>query len=418
MHAFRPVLEGLGRVSIIRKPEDANRIHEERRRAGESTLLMSFAQPHNLPAGLSCPVVPVFAWAFPTIPNKAISADRRSDWRDALREAGRAVVFSRFARDAVLAEIGPDFPIMDIPPPLFDRHSAIPSAPSPVRDVEIGAHGVIFDSRNYDLVAGATTLPIPVVSPEAEETGRSKVKLNGIVFTAVLDFADGRKNWKDIVRAFRHAHRHNPEATLVLKLSESRAQWWEELTRLLIRNSPFDCRVVAIRGDMTDSDYRALIAATHWVVNGSNAEGLSLPLMEFMSAGRPTVAPKHTALADYIDSSNSLTVASDEEEWIWPQHVIEGEGWSWTLPPDAVTPTTRHRLSWSGLCAAFEEAYRLSTTEADRYSAMAAAARESMRRFCGDETVAVRLDGFLGLSQRRSEAPESPSRLVAEFGRE
>jgi glycosyltransferase involved in cell wall biosynthesis len=419
MNAFRTVLESLGRVSTVSSAEEANQIHEERLRNGESAILLSFAQPHRMPPGLRCPAVPVFAWAFPTIPNRAIGADEQTDWRRALREAGRAIVFSSFARDAVLAEMGPDFPIAVIPVPVSDRVRPQPRAKAPLPGASIGVDGVVFDSRDYKLVAGATALPVPIASPDSlDAAGRTSVKLSGVIFTAVLDFGDGRKNWKDIVRAFRAAHQNNPDATLVLKLSEARAQWWDELSRLLVRNSPFACRVIGIRGEMADNDRQVLIAATHWAVNASNAEGLNLPLMEYMCAGRPVIAPAHTALADYIDSLNALVVASDEEGWVWPQLATEGEGWSWTLPPEAVTPTTRHRLSWSGLTAAFREAYRLAIADSERYSAMSAAARESVSRFCGDQKVAAQLDAFLGLGQERCEAPENPSWLVAEFGRE
>ena len=43
-----------------------------------------------------------------------------------------------------------------------------------------------------------------------------------------------------------------------------------------------------------------------------------MPLMEFMSAGRPVIAPRHTAMADYIDESSAFIVASSPEHNVWP----------------------------------------------------------------------------------------------------
>jgi glycosyltransferase involved in cell wall biosynthesis len=60
--------------------------------------------------------------------------------------------------------------------------------------------------------------------------------------------------------------------------------------------APFHCRVVVIHGFLEDAIYDELILATTYAVNSSRGEGQCLPLMEFMAAGRPAVAPTHTAL--------------------------------------------------------------------------------------------------------------------------
>ena len=51
-----------------------------------------------------------------------------------------------------------------------------------------------------------------------------------------------------------------------------------------------------------------LIRRTDFYVNVSKAEGLCIPLMEFMSCGKPALAPRHTSLLDYLDDANSIAI--------------------------------------------------------------------------------------------------------------
>jgi glycosyltransferase involved in cell wall biosynthesis len=228
--------------------------------------------------------------------------------------------------------------------------------------------------------------PLPDLRPFGAQSSRGDVVLDGVVFTAVFAPKDGRKNWQDLLTAFAYAFANTPDATLVLKMiGADPAFWWWEFHDVVSRLPAFSCRIVVLHGYLHQSRYDALIAATHFVTNASLAEGMCLPLVEFMSAGRPAIAPDHTAMADYIDATNALVVKSQQEYCGWPQdprnHLI----------------TTRQRIEWPSVRAAMIDGYNIVKHDTARYHAMAEAARRSMRAYCGDASVATRLAGFLGL---------------------
>jgi glycosyltransferase involved in cell wall biosynthesis len=226
--------------------------------------------------------------------------------------------------------------------------------------------------------------PHPLLRPAP--AGGASVRVDGLIFTAVLAPKDGRKNWQDILTAFTTAFRDTPDATLVLKMiGADPAFWWWELNGIAKTLPPFACRVVVINGFLQDAAYADLIAATHFVVNASLAEGQCLPLAEFMSAGRPAIAPRHTAMRDYITSGNALIVGSEAEFCSFPQD------------PRNMLTTTRYRIEWPSLCAAFTQAAGIIRNDPDRYVAMGQAAMVSLRAYCSDETVSRALASFLGL---------------------
>jgi len=205
------------------------------------------------------------------------------------------------------------------------------------------------------------------------------------VLTSVFAPKDGRKNWQDMLTAFLSAFSDTADATLVFKMIGRESYWWWETHDLLARMPPARCRVVVLQGFLSDAYYAELIGATHWVVNSSVAEGLCLPLLEFMCAGRPALAPGHTAMADYLNPGNSLVVRSDEDYCGWPQDTR------------CHFTSTRHRVEWASLRDCMREAYRITRFDPKRYDAMCNAAVATMSHFCTDALVADRIAGFLGL---------------------
>lgn len=227
--------------------------------------------------------------------------------------------------------------------------------------------------------------PAPPAAPAAPPAGCT-VALDGVVFTAVLSPKDGRKNWQDMLTAFTAAMREHADATLVLKMiGTDAAYWWWEFHDLARTIPPFACRVLVMQGFLPDAEYEGLIAASDFVVNSSLAEGQCLPLVEFMSGGKPAIAPRHTAMLDYITDDNALIVASDPEFCAWPHdprnHLI----------------TTRHRIAWPSLRDAFTQAYHIAKTDPERHARMGAAAARSVRGYCADDVLGPRLAAFLGM---------------------
>jgi hypothetical protein len=227
--------------------------------------------------------------------------------------------------------------------------------------------------------------PWPPPAP-AQPDAVPAVTLDGVVFTTVLAPKDGRKNWQDILSAFVLAFQDTRDATLVFKMiGADPAFWWWEFHDLVTRLPAYACRVVVLHGYLDDQAYEQLIDATHFVTNASLAEGQCLPLVEFMSGGRPAVAPNHTAMADYISPANAIIVKGDLEYCAWPHDPRNNLG------------TTRYRMDWSSLKDAFCQAYAIAKTDPARYRAMAQAAAAAMQAYCGDESVSAALKEILYL---------------------
>lgn len=215
--------------------------------------------------------------------------------------------------------------------------------------------------------------------PRAADPQQS-VDLDGVVYTAVLNPQDGRKNWHDIVSAFAAAFREEPRATLVLKMTHHSISSFvmDMLTDLRVV-WPIAARVVAVHGFLSDEDMNTLRNGTSYYVCASHAEGLCLPLMEFMSAGVPAVSVDHTAMADYVTDESTFIVASGECPMSWPQD------------PEKRLRTLHYRINWESLVEQFKASFEVATADPDRYARMSIAAREGQRRFAADAVVAESL---------------------------
>jgi glycosyltransferase involved in cell wall biosynthesis len=402
LKAFAPLLARFGEVHLVDDPaRQVDLLYAAHLARGETSLFLSFAPPHRTTLGLRCPVIPVIAWEFPTIPSEVWDEERRHDWRWVLRQTGRAITLSDLAARAVKAAMGVDFPVVAIPAPVWDRQPEGQRLPAraPATPAVIEVDGFVFDSRKVGFSAGMSTPRLPA---PGELPGR--VELSGVVFTSVFSPKDGRKNWPDLVTAFLAALADRSDATLVLKMvGNDPEQWWWELFDRVSRMPEFACRLVVINGFLDDARYNQLIAASQWVVNASSAEGLCLPLIEFMCAGRPAIAPAHTAMADYLDASCGLVVHADEQYCGWPHDTRMG------------MTTTRHPVSWSALKAAYEEGYRLVREAPARYDALGQAAANRMEAFCSDAIVAERLSAFLGLGHLTTPPPQASELLMADM---
>ena len=371
---FLPLLEKFGTVQPLFDLRQLDALAQQARDEGEEPVLMLFAPPHEAPENPSCPVVPVFAWEFDTIPDEPLGGNPRHNWVSVLEETPVAITHSQFAVDAVRRSLGPDFPIYSMPAPVFDGFSAIPNAEWTGETRTLTLDGTVLDSVRMGL-RGEPDFSVPELA-----TGPQSLELSGVVFTSVFNPADKRKNWLDSLSAFVWAFRDNPDATLVLKLvhfDRELACWTvlQEMRKL----APYQCRVVVLHGYLEQDAFDELVRATTFTVNSARAEGQCLPLMEFMSAGKPAIAPDHTSMADYINSENAFVVAGHREPAAWPQD------------PRMVFRCTRFRIEWSTLRAAYEQAWKVVTEDPEAYRAMSRQAQETLRAHCSREVTEARL---------------------------
>ena len=463
LKGYQLALAELGSVELVQNPQtEVDPIFASCTARGEDCVFLSFAPPHKTSADLECPTVPVIAWEFSTIPNEALDDDPRSDWRFVLAKAGRAITLSSYTEQAIKGVMGSEFQVRSIAVPVVKRLApAVKTARTAGADAELTIRGAILDSSTMSLSADLLAMPSrppesraaapkagagelirqhrsgvavfsatgeslgvrwrcwimsqvdrlreagPAPLPdrsdaEAQATGQGRVKVGGVVYTSVLNPMDGRKNWADMVSAFCWAFRDTEDATLVLKMvHKDLAPYWGSLGLLLCRLSPFKCRVLTLHGYLEDEEYETLIEATTYYVNTSNCEGLCLPLMEFMVGGKPAIAPKHTAMMDYIDESVAFVVRSGLETNVWPQDPLHR------------FRTMRYRLDWESLLECFQQSYRIAKTGPEEYSAMAMRAKRRMQDYCSVATIKDQLRSFFEQSFDFNPVPTDKQRASA-----
>jgi len=390
--AFRPVLETFGTVVPVVDPErEVNALCESARREGEDCVFFSFSAPQCTPVGLACPTIPVFAWEYDTIPNETWNNNPLEDWREVFSRTGLAITHSTYSVDTTQRAMGKDFPIWSIPAPVYDRTAALGDNARgyhPRVDLDVtGAIVIDIGRTNLALFApdrintdGARALMMLRKEANGQTAETRTIPLEGVIYTAVFNPADGRKNWLDMTAGFIWAFRDTPDAVLILKATHT-----DILQAILpvlehVRSlGPFRCRIILLHGLLSDGAYRGLIAATSYALNTSDGEGQCLPLMEFMAAGRPAVAPRHTAMLEYVTPENSFVIASHGRPAFWPHDDRQA------------MRCLKQTISFASLVGALRESYRVARTEPDRYARMSAAANASIAAFCSDDVVTRRL---------------------------
>jgi glycosyltransferase involved in cell wall biosynthesis len=308
-----------------------------------------------------------------------------------LKQVGAAITHSTFTVDTVKHAMDAAFPIIAAPAPLWDRLAVKPLAEEPPGSVSatLRVEGMVIDSRlvnlaNYSKARELACTPEPLPLPNERREGVSELELGGIVYTAVFNPGDGRKNWVDMISAFCIAFAHIADATLVLKLSHHDiSEVVPKMLECMHKGGNFACRIVIVHGYLKQDDYERMVDATSYAVNTSHGEGQCLPLMEYMSRGKPAVAPRHTAMLDYIDQSCAFIVDSFLEPGTWPHDMRQA------------FRTLREHVRVDSLIQAYRSSYYVAKEEPATYRAMAAAARRSLRAYCSHAAVAPRLAAFL-----------------------
>jgi len=350
--------------------EELDRLYFESLARHEECICLFFSAPHNIPEGLRCPVVPVFAWEFDRLP-EGILGGFKNDWGYQLAKAGWAITHSNYTKSSVHKSITSDYPIAVMPSPVWDDFKSLHSKPNRAFDLEatLRCRGRVLDTAQ-------DSLGVREVNGE--------VRYSGVVYLSVFNPHDLRKNWDDLVKAFCYAFKSEGNATLVLKLTHTDcSQFFKQLARDLERMGGFSCRVIAVQAYLESQSYFDLIKNSHYVVNSSIGEGQCLPLMEGMSAGKPAITPNHTSMLDYVSSSNAFVVESGVEPSFWPHD------------PRQAYRTLSYRIQWDSLCDAFTSSYELFTAKNSAYISMSDDAFMTMRDHCSESIIQNKLAKFI-----------------------
>ncbi|MEM8634559.1 MAG: glycosyltransferase [Pseudomonadota bacterium] len=242
------------------------------------------------------------------------------------------------------------------------------------------------------VVSSKSPPPSPDIEPvaksedrqETDSVVRNEITIEGVVYTAILNPYDGRKNWQDMVLAFCWAFRETEDATLVLKVSAQHVvQFSDELIFYLQRLAPFKCRVLAIQAYLDSETYDELLDGTTFYVNTSYGEGQSIPLCEALSGGIPAVAPKHTAMRDYVFDDSSVIFETNAELTHW-QH-----------DPRRAYRCLHFRPDFTSLVEAYQKSYEIAARNPDAYKSMSEAAMKRLEAHCSFTRTLEDLENFI-----------------------
>jgi glycosyltransferase involved in cell wall biosynthesis len=388
--SFQSTLERFGIVVPITDPKrEVDTISATAGSRGQPSVFLSFEPPHKTILGLHCRTIPVFAWEFDTIPDEIWEEEPRNDWRNVLAATGSAITHSSFSAAAVRRAMGHDYKVWSVPAPVYDSHAGFAAEARPYQpETDIAITGMALDSSQVDLNVFSLQRSFSdgIDSLRAlsryidEEKPSTALRISGVVYTVVFNPIDGRKNFNDLLGGFLWAFRDVEDATLILKVT-----FYDPVRALmpvladLAKHGHFRCRVIMIHGMLPDEQYRALLRLTSYAVNVSTNEGQCLPLMEFMSAGRPAIAPRHTAMLDYINDQNAFVVHSAERPSTWPHD------------PRQAMRSVRHVVSVADVIRAYRESYTVAKHDPARYASMSQAATSALRDFCSTDVVDKRL---------------------------
>jgi len=200
----------------------------------------------------------------------------------------------------------------------------------------------------------------------------------------VFDPKNPLKNWLDQLKAFCWQFRKESGATLVVKTvsHDLRSFIFLGLSELY-RLHPFKCRVVIMRGFLDETALHALYARSDFFINGSEAEGQAMPVLEAMALGTPVIAPDHTALADFISAKDSYVIPSDPEPAHWPHDMRQN------------LRALKYRLDWTAMTRHLSSSFKLKTKKPDSYAKKCAAVQSAAKAYCSDAKVLKVFDKFL-----------------------
>lgn len=418
--AFAPLLQRWGAVQHVPHAESRLDFTLRRlRRQGKQPLHLSFLPLHLGYLTSEAPNVAFPFWEFPDIPDVDLEYNPRNNWRRIAERLTLLLTACSFTRDA-FQRAGVQTPIHVVPVPIRDEYFRIPEWRPAQRVVLDCAAYVLPQAEPTPLTLGIAWEAYPghsrsvkdwlrywygrhlrprmptglarrlswVLHPERRPASSSsslplatqpQLELEGIVYTAIFNPFDPRKNWADLLTAFVHALGDRPDATLVLKLVAAKALTERALLGVLTHYRSLGlrhrCKIAVVADYLTDEQMRELTRASTFHVNASRAEGANLPLQDFLAAARPAISPRHTAMSDYFHDEMGFVVASHPEPTRWPH------------APDQHLRTMWHAPVWASLRDQLHASYTMATEQPRAYQVLAARSREQIEDFAGTERV-------------------------------
>jgi hypothetical protein len=431
---FVPHLARWGEViPVPRETGPLEAAARDARRRGLDPVHVSFLPFQDFCPAPSVPNVIVPAWEFPDAPDHVFDGNPRNNWIAASRLCDLIIVGGQFTVET-LQRAGIRTPIRVVPVPTPGEYFRIPAwqADSTIRipysayvfphpDVPVSA---LWDAPELIAEEGTrSTLPTParlrdamrstysnylkpLVPPTAhtwikaiarkagrnaweryvESCRRPHVDLSGVVYTCIFNPGDGRKNWEDLFSGFIWGLRDREDASLVVKLVTKERIWIDRILMYYRRlGLAHRCKVVLLTEYLQPEHMLELVRASAYYLTTTRAEGNCLPVMNYLAAGRPCVAPCHTALSDYFTREMGFIVEAHPEPAIWPHD------------NRLRFRTTWGRVVWPSLVEQLRQSYHVARQDRAVYDALAACGQRKMAQWASEESIWPRLRAALDL---------------------
>jgi glycosyltransferase involved in cell wall biosynthesis len=179
----------------------------------------------------------------------------------------------------------------------------------------------------------AVVIPTPVPLLDADNTCKSDVELAAFdfgaqcnidlnlnslakshgdrIFLVILNPFDPRKNFLNLLKA---AYSAPEEMVTLFKLTIDNT--FQTLSSVLKRfpikrNSNSKSKVYMIPNKVSSQQLQQLQQLSNFILSASTGEGQNLPLLEAMACGAVAVAPRHTAMLDYINPETACIIPSE-----------------------------------------------------------------------------------------------------------
>lgn len=416
--AFRPLLERMGEVIPLDQPESRLEFAiRKARQRGLEPLHLGFQPLNEMYLTRSTPNINFPFWDFPQIPDDDEPSSRHN-WPRIGNRCSLILTANDYTASS-LAAGGIGVPVQVVPVPLADELFRLPLRrldETAFLECDAYVFGPSADTTEENGVLSARTWPSlrtrikravceaarrtwvravkPCIPPRilrallaAKNAARAswrdsgehrpppsvRLELSGVVYAAVVDPTDERSNWEDLLSAFLAALGSRDDATLVLQLATQDSLRIQDVLNYFARlKARHRCRICFVVGFVPD-ERQSLPAASTYYLSASRADGAALTLQQFLAAGRPAVAPRHSALAECFDDGAGFVVAADPAPCFWPDYPHRG------LTASCCRPL------WTSLRDEIAESYKVATLEPRRYVELAAAARDrTAARACYD----------------------------------
>ncbi len=440
-----PLLKKYGEIRLIESPAfDVDSVFDEAQTEGRSCVFLSFTPPHLLTVGLKCPTIAVFDWAYDTVPDQTREGDPRHNWRWVFEQIAGVITHSASAAEVLRNAAPENFPIAVAPLPVWDRcHNYRSNAVSAFKQVSPKLNSAVIDTQcfklnelapvyfqqhqnaiiirndsvlsrtqsllrslfNTTVYAGSAVRTVrqtcstnllcesplktwreAIISRytlSARQISAGKLSLKGVIYTAILNPFDPRSLFHDTVTAFCKALGTQSDAILIVSLFHRDLQSvLHKYVYELYKLQPFSCRVILCFDELDQHSRELLIKASTYIVHVSRGEGQCLPLMEFMSAGKPAIAQPITAMRDYINADTGFPFESGWEITWWPHD------------PQSALCARHARVNWETLLLAYKHSYTIACESPESYTRLCINAARQMKILCSAEVVDNSLRDF------------------------